>query len=77
MLKHYSNDHDIVIGTPIAGRDDDALTQVIGYLTNMVPVRLVIGEDQNFQNYLLKVTQNVVASAFAWGYCLWKAFKTS
>ena len=62
MLKHYSNDHDIVIGTPIAGRDDDALTQVIGYLTNMVPVRLVIGEDQNFQNYLLKVTQNVVAA---------------
>ena len=62
MLRQYSNDHDIIVGTPRAGRDDEAMSQVIGYLTNMVPVRSIIGDDQSFQSYLAKVTQNVVAA---------------
>ncbi len=62
MLRHYSNDHDIIVGTPRAGRDDEAMSQVIGYITNMVPVRSIIGDDQSFQSYLSKVTQNMVVA---------------
>ncbi|MGQ0837737.1 amino acid adenylation domain-containing protein [Actinokineospora sp.] len=40
LLRRYSGARELVIGTPIAGRDRPEVEDLVGYLVNMVPLRL-------------------------------------
>src|ERR1700722_1827215 len=39
LLSRYVNQHDIAVGTPMAGRDDDEVSDLVGYFVNMVVIR--------------------------------------
>ena len=44
LLQTYSNQNDIIIGTPYANRDRLDIESLIGFFINMLPIRAVIGE---------------------------------
>ncbi|MDR3636255.1 MAG: amino acid adenylation domain-containing protein [Isosphaeraceae bacterium] len=45
LLRRYSGQDDIVVGTPVANRDGTGLEDVVGYFVNTLPVRVRIPED--------------------------------
>jgi amino acid adenylation domain-containing protein len=40
LLRRYTGADDLTVGMPTAGRDDPRTTNLVGYLVNMVPLRL-------------------------------------
>ncbi|WP_228853308.1 non-ribosomal peptide synthetase [Aegicerativicinus sediminis] len=57
VLHRYSNQHDIVIGTPVANRDLFELQGLIGVFINLLPLRLDIKGNPNFRSLLKKIKQ--------------------
>ncbi|MCJ8272949.1 MAG: AMP-binding protein, partial [Psychrosphaera sp.] len=48
LLSRYSNTHDIVMGTPMANRPLQELTEVVGYFVNTVALRTELQSQQSF-----------------------------
>jgi amino acid adenylation domain-containing protein len=64
MLARRSNDTDIVMGTPIAGRDHPDLEQLIGFFINTLVLRNQVTPEQNFAG-LLADSKQMILDAFA------------
>ncbi|MCZ4521276.1 non-ribosomal peptide synthase/polyketide synthase [Rhodococcus ruber] len=64
LLARMSGTDDIVIGTPVAGRGDEALDAVIGMFVNTLVLRTSVRGDIGFDD-LLAHTREVDLSAFA------------
>jgi amino acid adenylation domain-containing protein len=62
-LSRITGARDIVIGMPVAGRPSLKLCQVVGFLSNVVPVRLVVSESESFAS-LLRLAGARVREAF-------------
>ena len=60
LIKRYTNNDDIVIGTPIAGRDEENLENVVGLFVNVLPLRIRINETHSFLEILADVKKNVL-----------------
>ncbi|HET8643613.1 MAG TPA: amino acid adenylation domain-containing protein [Pseudonocardiaceae bacterium] len=56
LLARYTGE-DVVIGTPIAGREDRSTGHTIGYLVNAVPLRIVVEPGTPFRALLARVRQ--------------------
>jgi non-ribosomal peptide synthetase component F len=60
LLSRYSNQEDIVIGTPVAGRRHADLRQIIGMFINMLPMRVMPTGDLPYESYLSQVKETVL-----------------
>ncbi|MBL0743087.1 non-ribosomal peptide synthetase, partial [Chryseolinea lacunae] len=60
LLYRYTGQHDIVVGTPTAGRDHVDLHHQVGFYVNTLPLRDVIDGDDTFASLVLGVKQTVL-----------------
>ncbi|EFM11230.1 amino acid adenylation domain protein [Paenibacillus curdlanolyticus YK9] len=67
MLRQFSNQEDLVVGTLVAGRNHPELEQVIGMFINFLPVRLNVPAEQAFADFANEVHRNVL-EAYAHDY---------
>ncbi|MEN3613623.1 condensation domain-containing protein [Plantactinospora sp. ZYX-F-223] len=63
-LAQASGEHDICVGTPVAGRDDVAVESVFGYFTRMLVLRADLSGDVTVRDLVLRTRANCLA-AFA------------
>ncbi len=63
LLYRYTGQHDIVIGTPVAGREHTDLEHQIGFYLNILPLRICFGVDDSFIQ-LLDRARSVALEAF-------------
>lgn len=63
LLYKYSSQTDLIIGTPIAGREHPDLEQQIGLFLNTLPIRTRITENQSFLA-LLKAEKKILLEAY-------------
>ena len=64
LLARLSGERDIIIGTPVANRDMPELRHVVGFLVNMLPLRLRLSEGMTGRQ-LLEAARSVALDAFA------------
>ena len=57
LLWRYSGQADIVVGTPIAGRNVSELEGLIGYFANTLPLRANLADNPTFRDLLLRVRE--------------------
>jgi amino acid adenylation domain-containing protein len=55
LLARYSGQHDITVGTPIAGRTKPDLQEMLGFFVNTLVVRTDLGGDPSFAELLDRV----------------------
>jgi amino acid adenylation domain-containing protein len=60
LLKKYTDQQDIVTGTPVAGRDNPQLQDQIGFYVNTLPLRIRLNADESFSALLLRVKELVL-----------------
>jgi len=64
LLSRYSGQRDLVIGTPIANRNDPDVEKLIGFFVNTLLLRLDLNEDPTFTELLRRV-RDVALDAYA------------
>jgi len=60
LLSKYTNQEDIVIGSPVANRVHPDLLDQIGFYVNTLPLRNQLNHDQSFKENLLAIKQNTL-----------------
>lgn len=55
LLARYSNEDELVVGTPIAGRTYPELNDIVGYFTNMLILRVSLAGNPTFRELLGRV----------------------
>ncbi len=55
LLAKYSNQNDIVIGTPVAGRSNVSLENIVGMFVNTLAIRSSIENEKSFDSYLAEL----------------------
>lgn len=60
LFYKYTNERDIVVGSPIAGRDHKELEDQIGFYVNTLVLRNQIEEEENFLQYFTKVKDGII-----------------
>jgi amino acid adenylation domain-containing protein len=64
LLSRYSGQHDIAVGTPIAGRSNSATEKLIGFFVNTLALRVDLSGAPSFTE-LLQRTKKVTLGAYA------------
>ncbi len=64
LLARYTGQHDLVVGSQVAGRRLPELQQVAGMFVNMVPIRASLAGDPSFRTALGRV-RDAATAAFA------------
>ncbi|WP_165777511.1 non-ribosomal peptide synthetase [Amycolatopsis antarctica] len=64
LLRQYSGQNDIAVGTVTAGRNHAELEKMLGFFINTVVVRSTVDESETFVNFLREV-RGTVLEAFA------------
>jgi|GEM_PF-2225151 len=67
-LKNMTGSNDIVVGTPVSGREDLALQPVVGLFLNQLALRNNLGMATTFNELLLQVKENTLAALAAQAY---------
>ncbi|HAU1796683.1 TPA: non-ribosomal peptide synthetase, partial [Legionella pneumophila] len=62
LLRRYTNQEDLVIGSPIANRHYQELEGLIGFFVNAVALRVVLDDGESFAALLAQVKTQVVAA---------------
>ncbi|MFN8578548.1 MAG: amino acid adenylation domain-containing protein [Candidatus Sericytochromatia bacterium] len=62
LLSRYSNQDDIVIGTPIAGRNEPELLNMVGIFLNMLAIRDKINFENSFSEFAKKVSETTLSA---------------
>ncbi|ACU60886.1 non-ribosomal peptide synthetase [Chitinophaga pinensis] len=60
LCYRYTGQEDIVLGTPVAGRDDASLAGQIGFFVNTLVLRTAFDGNDTFNNLLEKVQQTLL-----------------
>ena len=60
LLYHYTGQKDIIVGTPIAGREHEDLENQIGLFVNTLALRTQFDEKESFNELLAKVRDNTL-----------------
>jgi amino acid adenylation domain-containing protein len=60
LLHRYSGEDDIVIGTPIAGRNQVDIENLIGFFINTLPLRIDLTKNPTFATLLARVKQTAL-----------------
>ncbi|MEP0264420.1 amino acid adenylation domain-containing protein [Dokdonia sp.] len=62
LFQKYTSENDIIIGTPIAGRDHADLNDQIGFYINTLPLRNTVDSEESFELFYNKVKENTLLS---------------
>ncbi|MDQ0059025.1 non-ribosomal peptide synthetase [Paenibacillus harenae] len=62
LLNRYSGQEDIILGIPFLGRPEPRFQNVIGYFSNVIPVRAQVGQKQSFRHLLEQVSASLLES---------------
>jgi amino acid adenylation domain-containing protein/non-ribosomal peptide synthase protein (TIGR01720 family) len=62
LLHRYSGQHDIVVGTPIAGRTRPEVEPLIGFFINSLALRAEISDDLSFADLLARVKETCLGA---------------
>ncbi|RMH21706.1 MAG: amino acid adenylation domain-containing protein, partial [Acidobacteria bacterium] len=62
LLHRRSEAHDLIVGAPVAGREDEALDGLIGCFTTTLALRLDLSGDPSFERFLGRVRQTVLGA---------------
>jgi amino acid adenylation domain-containing protein len=62
LLAKYSNNEDIVVGSPVTGRSHIDLHHIIGMFVNMLSIRNRPAGDKTFAEFLLEVKDSVIGA---------------
>ncbi|OEE65935.1 non-ribosomal peptide synthetase [Enterovibrio norvegicus FF-33] len=62
FLSKYSNESDIVMGTPIANREQPGIDSLIGFFVNTLIVRSNINQSDSFENQLQQNRSHLLAA---------------
>ncbi len=65
LLHRSTGSRDLVVGTPVRGRDDSALEPIMGFFVNALPLRVSIDPEQGF-TALLRAVRAAVIDAFSY-----------
>lgn len=60
LLSRYSNQNDLTIGTPIAGRNKKEIEPLIGFFANTVILRIKIDENSSFTEIINNIKDDLV-----------------
>ncbi|WP_298511894.1 non-ribosomal peptide synthetase [uncultured Kordia sp.] len=60
LLNKYSGDKDIIVGTPVAGREIEEFRNTVGLFANSVPIRLQVDTQMSFLDFLGNTRKEVV-----------------
>ncbi|GAB4152079.1 MAG: hypothetical protein Fur0021_16530 [Candidatus Promineifilaceae bacterium] len=60
LLYRYTGQEDLIVGTPVAGRDQPDFARLVGYLVNMLPLRSQPQGQMPFVDFLAQVRQTVL-----------------
>ncbi|MBZ5494706.1 MAG: amino acid adenylation domain-containing protein [Acidobacteriia bacterium] len=60
VLSRYSGQEDVVIGTPIANREDERLEGMIGFFVNTLAMRVRVRRETSFRDLLGEVRQTAL-----------------
>ena len=60
LLSKYSGQEDIIIGSPIAGRNHRDLENIIGMFVNTLAIRSTVNSELSFKEYLKKVKEKTL-----------------
>ena len=60
LLARYSNQTDIVVGSPIAGRNHSGLEDLVGIFINTLALRTEVAADAGFTDLMQQVKQNAL-----------------
>lgn len=60
LLFKYTSQKEIVIGSPVSGREHPELSNQIGFYVNLLGLKTVIEPDDNFREFLVKLKKNVI-----------------
>lgn len=60
LLFRYTNQSDILIGTPVSGRNHPDLEDQVGFFLNTILIRTKLDDNQSFEESLRSVSRNAV-----------------
>ncbi|QXU43274.1 non-ribosomal peptide synthetase [Pedobacter sp. D749] len=60
LLYKYTGQNEIIIGSPMAGREHQNLENQIGFYINVVPIRTILEPDHSFKKLLTKTKNNLL-----------------
>ncbi len=60
LLSRYSGQDDIIVGTPVSGRDNPDVAGVVGYFVNMLALRSDFSADPSFAELLRQVRRTLL-----------------
>ena len=63
LLERYTGQRDIVVGSPIANRQESQLEKLIGFFVNSLVMRVAVDPEKTFQE-LLEQVRNVALAAY-------------
>lgn len=62
VLHRYTGESDVLVGAPVAGRDDPAVAGLVGYLANTVVLRGRVGDDPSFAQLLARTRETCLGA---------------
>ena len=62
LLSRYSGQEDVVVGTPIAGRNRAEVEKLIGYFANTLVMRTDLSGDPTFRELLVRVRETAMGA---------------
>lgn len=62
LLYKYTNQKDIIVGSPIIGRDTVSTSNIIGMFVNTIALRTAINPADSFKSFLEHVTNNCISA---------------
>ncbi|MCB2298651.1 non-ribosomal peptide synthetase [Clostridium tagluense] len=60
LLSKYSGQDNIIVGTPIAGRNHEDLENIIGMFVNTLPIRSTVKGGNSFDEFLIEVKEKAI-----------------
>jgi aspartate racemase len=62
LLHRLTNEQDLIVGSPMAGRNQVETEHIIGFFANTLPLRTQISPQMTFQELLVQVRKTVVGA---------------
>lgn len=60
LLNRYTDQEDLILCSPVAGRNQSELDQLIGYFNNILPIRVNLEGDPTFRDVIARIRNTTV-----------------